>query len=133
MSLLCFAQEMLLQRCFAVSLLATVLLGLGVSATPSAQGDVVLQASSGGVLLAGQSLPQVRVLAPAKPIGICASQLPKSECPSWYAVMCWMRRCDQLQSVITSAIGGWIQSCLLASQLGHAKPASTDPIMKIGT
>ena len=70
---------MLLLRCFAVALLATVVLGLGVSATPAAQGDAVLQASSGGVLLAGQSLPQVRVLAPATPTGICASQLPQVE------------------------------------------------------
>ena len=78
--LLCIMQEMLLLRCFAVALLATVVLGLGVaSATPAAQGDAVLQASSGGVLLAGQSLPQVRVLAPATPTGIYALQLPQLE------------------------------------------------------
>ena len=95
MLLLCFAQEMLLQRCFAVSLLATFLLGLGASATPSAQGDAVLQASSGGVLLAGQSLPQVRTCQTYSfadaPIWM----------PQWYA-LCWMRRCDQLLSIILS-------------------------------
>ena len=56
--LLCYAQDMLLLRCFAVALLCTAVFGLGVSAYPSVEGDAVLQASS-GVLLAGQTLPQV--------------------------------------------------------------------------
>ena len=81
MSLLCFAQEMLLQRCFAVSLLATVVLGLGASATPSAQGDAVLQASSGGVLLAGQSLPQVRVCTCQTYRHLCFAVAPSRSAP----------------------------------------------------
>ena len=53
---------MLLERHFAVALSATILLALGVTATPAAQDDAVLQARSGGVLLAGQTLPQVRAI-----------------------------------------------------------------------